>query len=141
MTITAYIPKGVIRITETVDIGSVTLVGGRDLIKAPALLALKYDMDHLHGANPLDEGFATSSALIGSRSSTLYDRSGRIAKKNRPRAFPRLRDYLHVVFRFPDHALQCIRLFLSDWRRPLRVVSGPSLSYQANGRYRVQSGH
>ncbi len=134
MTITAYIPKVVIRITGTVDIGSVTLVGGRDLIKAPALLALKYDMDHLHGPNPLDEGFATSTALIGSRSSTLYDRSQRIAKKNRPRAFPRLRDYLHVVFRFPDHALQCIRLFLSDWRRLFWVAPRLSSSYQPNGR-------
>ena len=55
MTITAYIPKGVIRITETVDIGSVTLVGDRDLIKAPALPALEYDIDHLHGPNPFDE--------------------------------------------------------------------------------------
>ncbi len=105
MTITAYIPKGVIQITETVNIGSVTLVGSRDRIKAPALPALKYDMDHLHGPNPLDEGFATSSALIGSRSSTLYDRSQRIAKKNRPRAFPRLRNYFHVVLRFLDHGL------------------------------------
>ena len=105
MTITAYIPKGVIRITETVDIGSVTLVGGRDLIKGPALPAFEYDIDHLHGANPLDEGFATSAALIGSRSSTLHDRSGRIGKKNRSRAFLRLRDYLHVVCRFLDHGL------------------------------------
>ncbi len=55
MTITAYIPNGVIRITETVDIGSVTLVGSRDLIKAPAL---EHNIDHLHGPNPLDEGFA-----------------------------------------------------------------------------------
>ena len=109
--ITAYIPKAVIRITETVDIGSVTFVGGRDLIKAPALPALKYDMDHLHGPNPLDEGFATSSALIGSRSSTLYDRSQRIAKKNRSRAMLRLRDYFHVVLRFLDHGLQCRRYF------------------------------
>ena len=83
MTITAYIPKGLIRITETVDIGSVTLVGGRDLIKAPALPALEHNIDHLHGPNPLDEGFTTSTALIGSRASTLYDRSGRIGKKNR----------------------------------------------------------
>ncbi len=105
MTITAYIPKGVIQITETVNIGSVTLVRSRDLIKAPALLALKYDMDHLHGPNPLDEGFATNSALIGSRAGTLQDRSGRIVKKNRSRAFLRLRDYLHVVFRFLDHGL------------------------------------
>ncbi len=105
MTITAYIPKGVIRITETVDIGSVTLVGSRDLIKAPALPALEYDIDHLHGPNPLDEGFATSTALIGSRSGTLYDRSRRIAKKNRSKSLGRLRDYFHVVLRFLDHAL------------------------------------
>ncbi len=105
MTITAYIPKGVIRFTVSVDIGSVTLVGGRDLIKALALPALEHNIDHLHGPNPLDEGFATSTALIGSRSSTLYDRSQRIAKKNRSRAFLRLRDYLHVVRRFRDHGL------------------------------------
>jgi hypothetical protein len=105
MTIAAYIPKGVIPITETVDIGSVTLVGGRDLIKVPALPALEHNIDHLHGPNPLDEGFATSTALIGSRSSTLYDQSRRIAKKNRSRAIGRLRDYLHVVLRFLDHAL------------------------------------
>ncbi len=102
MIITPYIPKVVIRITETVDIGSVTLVGGRDLIKAPAL---EYDIDHLHDPNPLDEDFATGSALIGSRASALYDRSRRIGKKNRSRAFLRHRDYLHVVFRFPGHGL------------------------------------
>ena len=105
MTITAYIPKGVIRITETVDIGSVALVGSRDLIKAPALPALEYDIDRLHGPNPLDEDFATSTALIGSRASARHDRSGRIGKKNRSRAFLRLRDYFHVVFRFLDHGL------------------------------------
>ena len=105
MTITAYIPNGVIQITETVDIGSVTLVGGRDLIKAPALPALEHNINHLHGPNPFDEGFATSSALIGSRAVTLHDRSGRFGKKNRSRAFLRLRDYFHVVFRFLDHAL------------------------------------
>ena len=98
MTITAYFPKGVIRITETVDIGSVTLVGDRDVIKAPALEALEYDIDHLHGPNPLDEGFATSAALIGSRASTLYDRSRRIAQKNRSRAIGRLRHYLQWYF-------------------------------------------
>ena len=105
MTITAYFPKGVIRITETVDIGSVALVGDRDLIKASALPALEYDIDYLHDPNPLDEDFATSAALIGSRASTLYDRSRRIAQKNRSRAIGRLRDYLHVVLRFLDHAL------------------------------------
>ncbi len=105
MTITAYIPKGVIRITESVDIGSVTLVGGRDLIKAPALSALEHNIDHLHGPNPFDEGIATSTASIGSRASTLYDRSRRIAKNNRSRAIGRLRDYFHVVLRFLDHAL------------------------------------
>ncbi len=105
MTIAAYIPKGVIRITETVDIGSVTLVGGRDLIKAPALPALEHNIDHLHGPNPFDEDFATSTALIGSRASARHDRSGRIGKKNRSRAFLRLRDYFHVVLRFLDHGL------------------------------------
>ncbi len=53
--ITAYIPKGVIPIAETVDIGSVTLVGGRDLIKAPALPALEHNIDHLHGLNSFVE--------------------------------------------------------------------------------------
>ncbi len=105
MTITAYIPKGVIRITETVDIGSVTLVGGRDLIIAHALPALEHNINHLHGPNSFDEDFATSTALIGSRASARHDRSGRIAKKNRSRALVRLRDYLHVVFRFLDHDL------------------------------------
>ncbi len=105
MMITAYIPKGVIRITETVDIGSVTLVGGRDLIKALALSALEHNIDHLHGPNPFDEGFATSTALIGSRASARHDRSGRIAKKNRSRALGRLRDYLHVVLRCLDRGL------------------------------------
>ena len=105
MTITAYIPKGVTRITEAVNIGSVTLVGGRDLIKAPALAALEHNIDHLHDPNPFDEDFATSSALIGSRASTLYDRSRRISKKNRSRAIGRLRNYFHVVLRFLDHGL------------------------------------
>ncbi len=62
MTITAYIPKGVTRFTEAVNIGSVTLVGGRDLIKAPALAALEHNIDPLHGPNPFDEDFATSTA-------------------------------------------------------------------------------
>lgn len=105
MTITAYIPKGVTRITEAINIGSVTLVGGRDLIKAPALAALEHNIDHLHGPNSFDEDFATSTALIGSRASAHHVRSGRIGKKNRSRAFLRLRDYFHVVLHFLDHGL------------------------------------
>ena len=103
MTITAYIPKGVTRITETVDIGSVTLVGGRDLVEPVTFVALENDIDDLHSADVLDEGLTTSSTLVASGAATFDDRAGVFSSKDGSGPRFRLVNYLHAICRFLGH--------------------------------------
>ncbi len=103
MTITAYIPKGVTRFTKTVNIGSVTLVGGRDFVEAPTVAALK---DHIHDLHDIDvsqDGPLTFTAPVSSVPVALYGGAGGAADKDGSSPFGRLRDYFHAIRRFFTH--------------------------------------
>ena len=108
MTITAYIPKGVTRITETVDIGSVTLVGGRDLVEPVTFVALENDIDDLQCADPLDQSLATSTALVASGAAPVHGGTGGGADKDGSGAFFWLRNHLHAICRFLGHGLYSV---------------------------------
>ena len=103
MRITAYIPNGVVRITETVDIGSVTLVGGGDFIKPSALATLENDIDILHCVDLMDQRLTTSPTLVGSGAGTLIGGAECGTDKDGSGSFPRLRNYLHTICRFLGH--------------------------------------
>ncbi len=103
MTITAYIPKGKHTITGTVDIGSVTLVGGGDFVKSVTLSTLENDIDDLHCADPLDQSLATSTALVASGAVPFHGDTGGVADNYGSGAFFWLRNHLHAVCRFIGH--------------------------------------
>ena len=103
MRITAYIPKGVTRITETVDIGSVTLVGSGDFIKPSALATLENDIDKLHCVDLMDQRLTTSPTLVGSGAGTLSGGAECGTGKDGSGSFPRLRNYLQTICRFLVH--------------------------------------
>ena len=103
MTIIAYIPKGATRITEVVDIGSVTLVGGGDFVKPVTLSTLENDIDDLHCADPLDQSLATSTALVASGAVPFHGGTGGGTDKDGSGAFFWLRNHLHAICRFPGH--------------------------------------
>ena len=103
MTIIAYIPKGTITLTEAVDIGSVTLVGGGDFIKPSALATLENDIDKLHCVDLMDQRLTTSPTLVGSGAATLNGGAECGTDKDGSGSFLRLRNYLHAICRFLGH--------------------------------------
>ncbi len=108
MRITAYIPNGVVRITETVDIGSVTLVGGRDLVEPVTLSTLENDIDDLHCADPLDQSLATSTALVASGAVPFHGDTGGGTDNYASGVFFWLRNHLHAICRFLGHGLSIL---------------------------------
>ena len=105
MTITAYIPNGIYRVDLPIHLGSMTLVGGGNLIEAPTIAALK---DHIHDLHDIDVSQdcpLTFTALVSSVPVALHSRAFAGINDHRAGAFGRLRNYFHAVRRFLAHGL------------------------------------